>query len=734
MNPSAELHRDFEELFEREDFASVEELWMALIEKEDPSELPDIESLLYAADRLLGASEKSRTQVLLDLTIPVYETNLSADHMLEILKRKCIASPHESEVRDRFVEAFAQHHGTTSVPVAFMKIVEFEQNPDSEKAIRQLDHWLRFRAHSFVYHGAGWGTGQIQSVDGIVEQAVVNFEKKPDHRMSLEALGSVLEPLADDHFLVLEYQGGDRIREMIEDDPVGIMDTILRSFRNPMALRHVKEHLSPRFIKTASWSKWWNKAKKQLRDNGHYTIENRSPFTIEKRKVAVSYEDEMLGQFRSSKWSERRNLVRTATKARTKHPRFIAEISEYLKGLAQEGRDSESVLAAAMLEKLGGETVVGEASPVHQALVRCEDPVQAICDMVEGDEQRRAMTELFTLVGDGWGEAAMKLWIAGSDVVRDELADRVDKDGLVEQAAAVLRNNLTVPRQGPGCFMWYVRKKISGATGGIFEPLDALALPRLFRKVIDLLDFLDVKGGREGRDCVRDVISKIRTLLSGRNYHFLKQALVDVPLEDGRTIYKRLLGLGGLSESQKTEMIDLVIRACPDVVQKVEVPIWEQDVIFVTPLGLQIRQEEFRQLREEKLPEVFKDVGRAAAFGDLRENAEYKAALEQRDQLTKKAEDIEEELKKVELITPDLLIEDEVTLGAKVTLERLDTGEEVSYRILGPWDADPDHGVLSYQSPLGRSLFGAAVGDEVEVELPSGVQSYRVRAVEAGIE
>ena len=246
------------------------------------------------------------------------------------------------------------------------------------------------------------------------------------------------------------------------------------------------------------------------------------------------------------------------------------------------------------------------------------------------------------------------------DTVRDELADRVESDGLVEQTSGILRNILTVPRQSAGCFLWCVRKKIGGATGGIYEPLESQRATDLFRKVIELIDFLDVKGGREGREGVRDTISKIRTLLSGRSYQFLKIVLEDMTLDEGRDIYKRLLAIGALSESQQTEMIDLVIRKVPDVVPKEEVPVWEQDVIFVTQAGLQVRQEEFRQLREERLPEVFEDIGRAAAFGDLRENAEYKAALETRDQLTNKAEDMEEELKKVLELFDEIMKSDEI--------------------------------------------------------------------------
>lgn len=753
MNTSAELRNDFAELLDRRDFSSVEELWMAAIEKENPEELPEIELLMYAADGLLAATEKGRAQVLLDLTVPVYEARLSPEQMLEILRRKCLAASDDIETRRNFAEAFRSHYGPTSVETEFLKISEFEQIPYAEKAFRALDHWQSFRKGSYVHHGSGWGTGQITAVDGLLKQATVNLEKKPNHRMALEALGAVLEPLPDEHFLALKFQGGDRIRELIETDPVAMIGIVLSSFRNPAPLREVKEPLCPAFITTAGWSKWWNRAKKQLRENGHYSIENRSPFLIEKREVAISYEDEMIGQFQGASWTQRRDLVRTAFKARAQHPRFIASASEVLSAELDQASGPDSVLAAALFQRLSGDTGSGsessvgdagtagqeapdapqEGGPIIRALRSCDDPVAALCRLPEGDEQRLVLKELATFLGEGWGEATKKLWVEGGDTVRDELLERVESDGLLEDAQAVLQENLSVPRQGPDCFLWCVRKYVAGKHAGPMTAYAEVEEFQVLRKVVELLDFLDVKGGREGREVVRDHINKIRTLLSQKNYTFFRRVVDNASDDNARSLYRRMMGIGGLSESQQTEMIDILIRRFPGLLAKEEVPIWEQDVIFVTPLGLQIRQEEFRVLREETLPEVFEDIGRAAAFGDLRENAEYKAALERRDQLTKKAEDIEEELKKASLITPEHLIDGEVTLGAKVTLENLDSGQEIAYRVLGPWDADPDRGVLSYKSPLGRSFLGTHEGDEVEVELPSGTIGYRVRGVESGI-
>ena len=73
-----------------------------------------------------------------------------------------------------------------------------------------------------------------------------------------------------------------------------------------------------------------------------------------------------------------------------------------------------------------------------------------------------------------------------------------------------------------------------------------------------------------------------------------------------------------------------------------------------------------------------------------------------------------------------MLKEGEVTLGAEVRLSNLENDHEVRYRILGPWDGGPEDGVLSYRSPLAINLLGKRVGDEVEAQLPGGVERFRI--------
>ena len=158
-----------------------------------------------------------------------------------------------------------------------------------------------------------------------------------------------------------------------------------------------------------------------------------------------------------------------------------------------------------------------------------------------------------------------------------------------------------------------------------------------------------------------------------------------------------------------------------------EIPDWENpDIIFSTEAGKEVLEEEGRELQDEKLPAIFKAIGDAAELGDLSENAEFTSACEERDNLVRKAEQIQEDLEKVQLIDPSMVEEGVVGLGSRVRAENMENGEKVFYSVLGPWDGGPEEGVLNYRSPLGQFFLGKEVDDEIEVVLPGGTTMYRI--------
>jgi len=159
---------------------------------------------------------------------------------------------------------------------------------------------------------------------------------------------------------------------------------------------------------------------------------------------------------------------------------------------------------------------------------------------------------------------------------------------------------------------------------------------------------------------------------------------------------------------------------------------WEGDTIWTTRAGLRKRSAELKELREVKIPENQDAIGRAASFGDLSENSEWEAAIEEQRNLTSRAMEIEAELSRTDLIEEAALIEDTVCPGTRVTYEDTTNGQRSTVLLLGPWDADQVLGtqVISYRAPLAQGLLGLGTGESAKVTLPGGEVELKVVEIE----
>jgi transcription elongation factor GreA len=152
----------------------------------------------------------------------------------------------------------------------------------------------------------------------------------------------------------------------------------------------------------------------------------------------------------------------------------------------------------------------------------------------------------------------------------------------------------------------------------------------------------------------------------------------------------------------------------------------------ITPEGYGKLREELHNLRSVERPKVIKMIAVAREHGDLSENAEYHAARDKQSFIEGRVKDLENKLALAEVIDPSKLAGDRVAFGAFVKLSNVDSGEEVTYRILGADESDLAKGSISITSPLARSLIGKHVGDEVKVRMPGGDRTYEVLDVSFG--
>jgi transcription elongation GreA/GreB family factor len=174
---------------------------------------------------------------------------------------------------------------------------------------------------------------------------------------------------------------------------------------------------------------------------------------------------------------------------------------------------------------------------------------------------------------------------------------------------------------------------------------------------------------------------------------------------------------------------DVLDERFPELRPKDETPFWERGGIWCTKAGIARRQEEYRILLNDKIPANSADIGRAAAYGDLSENFEWSAAIEQQRQLTEKAAVMEAELKIAKALEDESSEPGVVAPGTRVSFEQ--DGKRQTVLVLGPWDNG--EGVISYRAPLAAGMLGAKAGETVKVELPNGPAEVKIVSVERGV-
>ena len=150
--------------------------------------------------------------------------------------------------------------------------------------------------------------------------------------------------------------------------------------------------------------------------------------------------------------------------------------------------------------------------------------------------------------------------------------------------------------------------------------------------------------------------------------------------------------------------------------------------VHITPEGLEAVRRELHELTEKKRPAIVAKIKAARELGDLSENFEYHAAKNEQGMMEARIKELEA------IIKNHVLIETRtgngvVGMGSTVRFSE-DGAEEEIYRIVGPAEADPKAGRVSYESALGKALIGHRVGDEVEIKTPGGAYSVRITAIE----
>ena len=147
---------------------------------------------------------------------------------------------------------------------------------------------------------------------------------------------------------------------------------------------------------------------------------------------------------------------------------------------------------------------------------------------------------------------------------------------------------------------------------------------------------------------------------------------------------------------------------------------------IMTRAGLLKTEEELEYLKVYKRKEISQKLKEARAQGDLSENAEYDAAMDEQRDVEARIEELEKLLKNVEVVDSDEVDTNTISIGCKVRVHFVEENADIEMTIVGSTEASSRQMKISNESPVGKALMGKKIGDEVQVETPAGTMTYRV--------
>lgn len=699
--------KEFLKRIEERDYQKFLSLWeeYCVCESVDSEEL---KQLLQA----IKSSEFSKPfgQVI-ESVIPLWKTiddeHESYDTLRLIIDLQTTNSPSLAELS---LEALTKAHKKDPKLSERLRLVGLRNKDQFQGAISKYDLIAHLAKGNAVFHTGGWGTGEIIDVSFIREHLVIEFENVSGRKdLSFINAFKTLIPLASSHFLARRFLNPDQLEKDGKEDPVALIKLLLQDL-GPKTAAEIKDELNELVIPEKEWTKWWQGARAKLKKDPivHTPEALKDPFYL--RKAERSPEEGLLEALESSKDSENTilliyNFVRD-TQSALKDAKLKNLLQEKLIKILAHPNISEatSLSALILLEQFFG--YQPEKNKIAERIIESKN-MDKLIEQIEIIAFKKRALIAFQENRKDWGDLFLTLLFTPiSSQLKDYLFKELNQPEFKKNLENSLNDLLHHPSRAPETFLWYFQKINSDEQENI--PFNDDNSRGLF-----LEGFLVLYHQIENRPEYRDLIKKMYNMLSGQRYALVRKLLQDRNL----AFVKEFLLLA--SKCQSFTDHDLkILRSLAEVIHPSLAPQKtkkgavhnDQEIIWTTEEGLIKTQEHVKKIGTVDMVENAREIEAARALGDLRENSEFKFAQEKRARLQAELKNLSEQLNRARIITPDDVHSSEVSIGSIVSITD-GKNKEITYTILGPWDADTEQNILSFHSKFAQIMIGKKRGE-----------------------
>lgn len=594
------------------------------------------------------------------------------------------------------------------------------------EAIRFFETHIAFDEGAFVHH-KNWGLGQVKVIEK--DKVVVDFEGKPNHIMSLTIALRALSVLDDNHILLWKTQRADELKNLLDHEPLQLIELIMRSKDiEDISSKELKEVIVPELLTDKEWTRWWLVAKKAMESSNTIVPSVLKRNVIELRDTERSVVEELISRFKKTTSFE--NKVSVAMNFINRGGDINAEMSKAIKDyfieiLNSSHESAEKKLTSYLLIKLAKIDASQDAFTDTGLL----NGIKNLMDFYVGlDTELQKILLYYIQKQNNWSVIFTDLMLK-TPLAKNHnfmLQELVTHDHW-ENINSIFTYALTHFQEKSEFFVWVARHVLDDMKD---ELKGSIKTEELVLRMLTLLDILNSEIG------IKTYVGRNKKLLSQIEEFLFKKDLLGTVIEsvDERTaqsLFALLNSIITLDKAQKEKYLEQLNQRYPKL--KTEKPkttiITTRHPFLVTKSSFDQKRRDLETLVNVEIPANSSAIGEAMEKGDLRENSEYKAALEKQDQLKAAVSKLESDLAQAKIIDKDQVDISKVDVGTKVTLMEEKDGESF-FQILDPWSVNFDKAIISYHSPLGHALLDKQVGDKVRFEFNGEVKNFTILKIE----
>ncbi len=571
-----------------------------------------------------------------------------------------------------------------------------------------------------------WGFGQIQEYDEADQKLVIDFKGKAKHRMDPTFCIGTLDVLPPKHLLVRKEIEPERIAQLIDEKPVQLIVETLAAFPNKATTAIDLEIILQQVLGEERFKKWWSATKKQVAKDPRIAVPAKKTECYVLRDEPVSAEDEIIEQFNNTRSARRRiqlaeELITVAAK------KTANDLLPLLEGLAEAIKDSnqlhpaERLFGAAVRDELA-KTLGVDIATLLPSMAELVSDTRRLADMADKIPVH-FQTRFLELVKDAhpldWKDLAFLLLKTSQGKFTTECINFLVENGHAEELAAILKRWQTEQNLRAPVLLWVVKNRQSKKFAKL---LDELITPRLFSAIFFAIDYEALQSAGTRRIPLAEILSDDPDLIP--------DLLATADPETARDLANTLLLNQGFEELTKKSLLARFIKIFPSIQSLVS---GESDSpseqLFVSRESHDRKQKEYELIVSKRIPENSRAIAMAREHGDLRENSEYKMAKQDQQMLMAQKSQLERDLARARITDFTDASTDQISVGSVVELRNPATSETARYSVLGLWDGDPEHQVISYKTPLGLALLGKKPGDQIKVKSGGKENDYLVTAI-----